>query len=90
MASAITTIDYIKEAREGGIWHFFTGKTFSEWASDVAYNSAIFVYKNVDYSILFIMCFTLFAMCGSKKCVSYIYWTSIGYLIIKSLGSVLL
>ena len=90
MTAISSTIDYVKEVREGGLWYLFTGKTFPEWAGDVAYNSALFIYRNVDYSLLLIACFTLLAMCGAKRCIQYIYWTLIGYLIIKATGSALL
>lgn len=85
-----SAVDYVKEVRDGGLWYLFTGKTFPEWALEVAHNSALFVYRNVDYSLLFIACFTLLAMCGAKRCVQYIYWTFIGYILIKATGSALL
>ena len=79
-----------KDIREHGFWYAMTGKTFTEWIGDVFHNIGVFIYENVDYSILLIMCFTLFAMCGSKRCISYIYWTAIIYLGVKFTGSALL
>lgn len=78
------------DIREGGIWYGITGKTFKEWAADVFHSIGVFIFENVDYAILLIMCFTLFAMCGSKRCTKYIYWTSIIYLVVKATGSAIL
>ena len=79
-----------KDFREHGLWYAVTGKTFTEWLADVAHNIGVFIFDNIDYTILLIMCFTLFAMAGSKRCLRYIYWTSIIYLGVKFTGSAIL
>lgn len=90
MTAIGSVVDYVKDVRDGGLWYLLTGKKFPEWVTDVAHNSALFIYRNADYSLLVIACFMLLAMCGAKRCIQYIYWTFIGYILIKATGSALL
>lgn len=97
MEIALPGVDYVvdfvnftKEAREYGFWYAFTGKSLTEWLGDKAHAFGVFIYEKADYTLLILLAFTLFAMCGSKRSVKYLYWTFLIYIGVKAVGSALL
>lgn len=81
---------FFADTKEGGLFFAITGKHFLEWLKESLITLAEWIYNVSDLAILIITIFTMFAMAGSRRVMKYIYWTSIGYLSIKAIGSALL
>lgn len=80
------TFEFFATWKKEGFWVASTGKTFKE--SCIAF--AEMLYEAIDYSLVAIMVLLLFAMFGSKRAVTYIYWTFASYIIIKIVGGAML